>query len=132
MTVAQALAVEQRLKTLASTAVLAGVHLHHGDCEGADAQVHRIARKLGFFIEGHPPRLARKRAFCTFDIIQPEMDYMARNRAIVDVCDILVAAPATRVEILRSGTWATMRYAHKTRTPYYGIGPDGAIVKVKK
>ncbi len=39
--------------------------------------------------------------------------YMARNQAIADDCDILLAFPQTADEQWRSGTWATVRKARK-------------------
>lgn len=39
--------------------------------------------------------------------------YMDRNDALVADCDVLLAFPATPREVLRSGTWATIRRARK-------------------
>lgn len=104
------------------------VVLHHGDCIGADAQVHAMARRLGFTVAGHPPAKVAKRAFCTFDIKYPEKDYLVRNRAIVDSCDYLIAASRTRYEELRSGTWSTVRYCRSIDKKVFVIGPDGQQV----
>jgi predicted Rossmann fold nucleotide-binding protein DprA/Smf involved in DNA uptake len=38
---------------------------------------------------------------------------LERNHLIVAACDVLNAAPLQDEEILRSGTWATIRYARK-------------------
>ena len=46
-----------------------------------------------------------------------EKRYLERNRDIVDACDILIACPRTLKEELRSGTWATVRYARKVGKP---------------
>ena len=107
----------KRLKLFHAQLSKAGVHtLHHGDCVGADAQVHEIAKRLGLKIVVHPPDNPKLRAFCTGDEIKTEAPYLVRNRAIVDTCDILLAMPwDPKHEQLRSGTWSTVRYAHKRR-----------------
>lgn len=109
-----------------------GVHLqvsgelHHGDCVGADAQTHAIARRLGgLWIVGHPPDVDVKRAFCDFDVALPPRPYIDRNHDIVDACDFLLATPRGYVEELRSGTWATIRYARKIGTALRIIYPNG-------
>ena len=85
---------------------------HHGDCIGADAQAHTVAQGYGLHVVIHPPSIDTKRAFCAGDIRVP-LPYLERNRNIVDECDILLVAPKTNKEELRSGTWATYRYAMK-------------------
>lgn len=42
---------------------------------------------------------------------------LARNRELVAAVDILIAAPIADKEELRSGTWATVRYARARRIP---------------
>lgn len=84
---------------------------HHGDCIGADTQAHKIAQNAVIFI--HPPKNPRFRGFNKSENILPEKDYLERNKDIVDATDYLIAAPKTRTEELRSGTWATIRYALK-------------------
>src|SRR4051812_43171484 len=72
--------------------------LHHGDCLGADAEAHEIARTLGWRITLHPPSNRTKRAFCTADWTMPEADYLARNHFIVAYSEELVAAPKSNKE----------------------------------
>ena len=86
---------------------------HHGDCVGADKEAHEIASALGYKVVVHPPRRAILRAFCAGDVILPERDYLQRNRDVVDSTDILIAAPKSGTEVLRSGTWSTVRYARR-------------------
>lgn len=90
--------------------------LHHGDCIGADELCHEFADKCGYEIVIHPPVKPDKRAFCTpteGEILEP-YEYLTRNHHIVDSCDLLVAMPKViGQEELRSGTWATVRYARK-------------------
>jgi len=52
---------------------------------------------------------------------------LERNRAIVDETDILLAAPLESEEQLRSGTWATVRYARKQHKTVLVIFPNGIV-----
>jgi len=104
---------------------------HHGDCVGADEQFHRLVRIFfpDVVIVIHPPKNPKLRAFCKGDVIMPEKDYLERNRDIVKNCDLLIACPKEFHEVLRSGTWATVRYARKAGKPIIIIFPDGNIKK---
>jgi hypothetical protein len=87
---------------------------HHGDCVGADHEAHQIAIAYDIDIYIHPPENASKRAWCGGAVhIYPTKPYLARNHDIVDLTDVLIVAPKTDTEELRSGTWATYRYAMK-------------------
>ncbi len=96
--------------------------LHHGDCIGADAYAHGVAQELGITVVVHPPSNPTYRAFCQANAVYPpvtvlpERDYLARNHDIVDACDLLIALPSGP-ERLRSGTWATVRYARRVGKP---------------
>lgn len=102
------------------------VQFHHGDCLGADSEAHDIAIELRIgIIIIHPPANPYKRAFCfnrhhnRSAVIQvPEKDYITRNHDIVNETEVLIVAPRTMVEELRSGTWATFRFAKKLGKPY--------------
>jgi hypothetical protein len=101
--------------------------LHHGDCIGADAQAHDLARNKGLKVALHPPINPSKRAFCDADLIHQEADYLTRNRAIVNVTDGLIACPKSFEEELRSGTWSTVRYARRLGKPRVIVYPDGSV-----
>lgn len=92
---------------------------HHGDCIGADKQFHDAIRRLipKAKLVGHPPCDAKKRAWCQFDELWDEYDYLVRNQHIVDCSTMMIAAPNERDEKLRSGTWSTIRKARKSRKP---------------
>lgn len=110
------------------------ITLHHGDCIGADAQMHCIAHAMEFSIVVHPPLNPAKRAYADSGIYRgvtvrlPPKEYLERNHDIVDACDVLLAAPSGP-EATRSGTWATIRYARRTGTPVVIIYPDGGVEK---
>ena len=87
---------------------------HHGDCIGSDIQAALIAKELGYYVVSHPPIIMSKRGyFDQNDKILKPLDYIKRNHVIVDCTDVLIAAPRTNIEEIRSGTWATIRYAEK-------------------
>ena len=87
-----------------------GDEFRHGVCVGSDLQAAAIAVSLGYhearFPAGSNP--------------------LARNRIIVDGSQLMFATPNQPREVLRSGTWATIRYANKTYTPGITIWPDGS------
>jgi hypothetical protein len=104
---------------------------HHGDCVGADAQAHNTVRKrTDARIIVHPPANDKARAFCKGASFTYESDeYLVRNRNIVNRCQHLIATPKGP-EVLRSGTWSTVRYAKKIDRPLTIIYPDGEIQRV--
>jgi len=87
---------------------------HHGDCIGADADAHDIVRE--FFphvkIIIHPPEKTHTRAFKTGDFYHITKPYIVRDKDIVNDTEYLVGSPHGS-EIIRSGTWTTIRYARK-------------------
>lgn len=92
--------------------LLGAAELHHGDCIGADAEAHEIAKRLKLRVVVHPPDDPKKRAFVTdADEWRQPLPYLVRNREIVDATFILIAAPLSDQMRVRSGTWATWRYA---------------------
>lgn len=100
---------------------------HHGDCVGADLTLARLAKNCGLFVVAHPPTVDKKRAFHTSDLILPPLPYLARNQKIVDSVDMMFVFPKKLTEELRSGTWATVRYARKKKKMLVIVWPDGTI-----
>ena len=97
--------------------------VHHGGCKGADAGFHAVARKLGIWIILHPPVITKYQVILTANEVRAVKPYLVRNHNIVDEVEGLVACPAQRQEVLRSGTWATIRYARKKGIPINIIFP---------
>ena len=85
----------------------------HGDCVGADAEAHELITGLCPTIIIHPCHISTMRAWCKAQTVLGIKAPLERNHDIVDAVDILIAAPYTNEEQLRSGTWATIRYARK-------------------
>lgn len=84
--------------------------LLHGGAIGADLQAHQVAVSLDIDTMIYPAN----------------GDPLKRNRQIAADCDLLIAAPLTDQEELRSGTWATVRYVRKERKPiiFLSRGPS--------
>jgi len=97
----------------------------HGDCIGADADFHKIARGLGLQIRIRPT--FKQRAYCegADDIKEPVLDPLERNRLIVIDSDLMIATPSGYGEQRRSGTWATIRYARKIERHLVIVWPNG-------
>ena len=93
--------------------------LHHGMCYGADNQAHCMAILNNIpKIVMHPATISKKykpyyHNSLTEIVELSEKQPLERNHDIVDATDILLATPKTKEEVLRSGTWATIRYARK-------------------
>jgi hypothetical protein len=100
---------------------------HHGCCVGADAQFDAMLAYLPTtcIVHGHPPLITTKMAKgLSCDVMHPPLDYLVRNRAIVDAVDTLFAAPKGEEES-RSGTWSTVRYARRKGINIHIIMPNG-------
>lgn len=123
MTYKQAAAVNRWLERLREHV---GSSFHHGDCIGADAAAHAMAKHIGYRIVIHPPTNELKRAFLKADEYMPAAPYLIRNQHIVDASEWMVAAPKQMVEVMRSGTWSTIRYAHKQECPMVICYADGS------
>lgn len=103
------------------------LRLHHGDCIGADSQVHDLCIRAGILVETHPANIAGKRAFRKAYFEHLPKPPLTRNKDIVNWTDYLIAVPQQSNEIRRSGTWATIRYARKCGKKVYLILPNGEI-----
>jgi len=103
--------------------------VHHGECVGADAEFHRMCQIKGIDISGHPPTIKKKQAKLDGYFLQfSPKPYLDRNHDIVDDCDFLLACPKEQREVVRSGTWATVRYAIHAKKRVVVILPDGTEV----
>lgn len=103
---------------------------HHGDCVGADKNFHDVCKSHGIKIIIHPPNNNYQRSFCKSDVIKCVKPYLVRNKDIVNDTDILIAFPSTKEEIIRSGTWSTIRYAKKENKKILIVFSDGETKKI--
>jgi hypothetical protein len=123
MTPRQLIYVESCLENLRPQAV------HHGGCKGADAEFHKLC--LAFNIpeihvwwsnlqSTHMDVLADESLRVIHHAEQPPLD---RDWDIVREADLVVACPDTAVETIRSGTWATVRYADQLQKRIVVVKP---------
>jgi hypothetical protein len=61
----------------------------------------------------HPPINTSKMSSFVSDETREPKEYILRNQDIVNESNKVYAAPYQAKEILRSGTWATVRYAKR-------------------
>lgn len=87
--------------------------LHHGDCVGADDEVHKLACLLGYGdrIVRHPCNIPFMQAGNKDGKSNPIKPPLDRNKDIVRASRILIATPLEQEEITRSGSWSTVRFA---------------------
>jgi hypothetical protein len=107
------------------------VEAHHGDCVGADCEFHELLREVcpAARIIAHPGLDNSQRAFSQADLVLEPRPTLERNLDIVKAVDFLFAAPKEDHMVLRSGTWATVRYALRGRVAQViVIKPDGMPV----
>lgn len=118
----------QRAALPAVLATLPGRVLH-GGADGADKEFHRFIVAAGMpndGIEIYPT--GHRCGWIGYDwFLHDLMSPLVRNRIMAERCDHLLACPAEPDEQLRSGTWATVRYARKADKPITLILPDGMI-----
>lgn len=117
---------EQQLYVI-KTIIPMFTEFHHGDCIGADAQAAEIADKTGKHIVCHPPINTSKRAYAPCHETREPLEYLARNREIVRETDNLLACPREYEEVLRSGTWATIRAARARNKFTIIVFPNGSV-----
>lgn len=99
---------------------------HHGCCIGADEQANDIAILNKIWTIGHPPTDETYMSKCSVNERRESKSYLVRDRDIVDETFILIGNPKGFQEELRSGTWATIRYARKNTKYIIIIFPDGS------
>ena len=107
----------------------------HGDCIGSDSEFHNMSKREKIKIYIYPSIQGKidKRAYCKgAAFITTPRPPLERNRAIVITSSILVATPKEDQEVIRSGTWSTIRYAVNVGTPVIIVYPDGKISKIKR
>lgn len=121
-------------EALITTIINSGVtELHHGACIGADEAAHHAFLEIYPYgqVVVHPPSNTSKQStnlgggvYITYRTPAP---YLERNHNIVNETKLLIACP-NGPEELRSGTWATVRYARKLNRLIYLVMPDGTVL----
>lgn len=107
------------------------ITIHHGDCIGVDSAVASLTEAHNIPVIVHPPVNDRYKGYNetrpNVVAVREPKDYLDRNHDMVDECFMHVAMPNTTKEQLRSGTWATVRYARKKGKPVAVIYPNGYV-----
>jgi hypothetical protein len=122
----------QKLGVLRLISALGITEVHHGDCVGADNDMHTIAlSRPGLRIVIHPPVKEDLRAFCDpgeRGNTRAPYEYLVRDRHIVDETDVLIATSRAFVEE-KGGTFYTMNYARLPNVNHivYWVTPDGGV-----
>jgi hypothetical protein len=117
----------QTAAVLALLQKLGASEAHHGDSKGAEVQFHGLCLALGLATVVHPPQDEANRGRCQADRIEPALPYRERNHRIVDATHLLVMAPRQQSgEVVRSGTWETVRYARGLGRRIFIVRPDGS------
>lgn len=105
----------------------------HGGCVGADIDFDELCwtyQPRSIIVSVHPSNLKHQQGKWHYTpYLCLEKPPLERNRDIVDKSNFLIATPKEYIEVLRSGTWATIRYARKQKKPIYIVRPDGFIVR---
>lgn len=136
MTDSQKTAIKSLLtKLYAASYVIDREHnFRHGQCVGADVQSAAMAKEIGFRViafPGYPPdnptNMSNRGGFDGNDEVMPEGAFLERDHLIVDASTTMIATPAQQHEVLRSGTWATVRYARKKGKIVIIVAPDGEM-----
>lgn len=103
------------------------VEVYHGDCIGADAQFDTIAADLNVPRFLLPSDIEAMRAHCERRgaiVIEPPARPLKRNDRIVSLAEVMIGCPETDYEVLKSGTWATIRRTRKAKRPLVLIFPS--------
>lgn len=103
--------------------------LHHGNCIGGDEDVATLFYKgQDTYIIAHPGHISTMQSKISFnDLVLPEKHTLARNRLIVNSSDLLLGFPKIDDEDDNSGSWYTIRWAKRHRTPVIVISPTGMM-----
>lgn len=105
---------------------------YHGGCIGADEQFHKLCNEKLIPPTIYPSNISQTYGDCPnyYHRHQP-MKPLERNRRIVSESNIIIATPREDKEVLRSGTWSTIRYARKARKHIIIVYPNGEIIMEK-
>ena len=98
----------------------------HGDCVGADKDFDDICAGLGIVRYCCPCNLTAQRAFTDAVVLQDPIHPLERNWDIARRSDELFACPKEMRMVMRSGTWATIRYARRVGKTVYIFYRDGS------
>jgi hypothetical protein len=115
---------------------LARVEMHHGCCKGADTEAHYLGAKYAYDVSLHPASGVDEWQEMLFPVgngtTYPEATTAERNRTIVEMSHVLLAAPRFPEDdrrSRRSGTWQTVRMAREAKIPIYYAMVNGTLYR---
>jgi len=126
---------ESFLEFILDDAKSESIRFHQGCCVGSDeAATQAIREAFGHraWIIGHRPDISTMVSeYCVTNSneVREPLPYLVRNGNIVTECQLLVATLQEMDEVIRSGTWSTIRAAKKYGRGYVIIYPDGSVVE---
>lgn len=109
-------------------------HFLHGSCGGVDVEAARIVRKMmgkkvHIICLPGPDGDSWREISGVDDEIRAGKTHFARNRDIVNECDLLIGCPYDAEEMSHGGTWYTINYARKKGKKLIIIWPNGDITR---
>lgn len=106
---------------------------HYGAAKGADAEAYWLAAPLGVLTVAYPGMDSAgshpdedQPSVANAGKVLPRMQYFARNRAIVDAVELMVACPPCFPLPLQGGTVYTIKYAVGRKVVII-VKPDGEL-----
>lgn len=129
----------QKMEIISLLRDLQPKEVHLGLCRGGDEEIHNIVTAglsapeglVDCKIIGHPPVNKKDYVHKECYEMRPDKEYLDRNKDIVDETYLLVGCPKGE-EVLRSGTWSTIRYARKQGKEVIIIPPNFAEKEINK
>lgn len=103
--------------------------LLHGAAIGADEQASLVAQRLDLKVKAYPSDVEDQRGLEAFaHDWKPAARPLERNKTMVANAHLLIATP-DGPEKMRSGTWATIRFARDKKKAVYVVMPDGEVLR---
>jgi hypothetical protein len=103
---------------------------HHGCSGKSDVAGSYIAAACNMKVVGHPSITVEPQGY--WDVLLPERMPLERDDDIAKHVELLFATPEHDSEIIRSGTWTTIRRARKHKTRHIIIYRDGTYEEFPK
>ena len=104
--------------------------VHHGGCIGADSEFDQIAMNFGLMRWVHPGPDPDMQSWSPGAVELPRAPYLERNRVIVGLARLMIAAPKETEEMFHGGTWYTAHHAIEMKVPLILIWPNGARLSI--
>jgi len=102
----------------------------HGGADEGDDVFHNLCVGLGITVHVWPSEKQKGKKWPGISVIVHPITPgtpLNRNRIIVAHATLMIACPKEHAEVLRSGTWATVRYTRAAHKPITMIYPNGEI-----